>query len=810
MFGKFAAGYASLMLLTAVDLPAAEFKRAVVPTPFVLDNQTIAEIDVAVTELDEEMTLDVNQLLQALQGKVERSLLEKLQSAAVAGNIRMGELRKAGLEVEFDREKLELHLNTAPELRAASAISFGGTREKSFPEALSPSSFSTYVNLRGALDYGQQDAHGGRSGIQPARFDFEGAVNVNNWVVEGYGYFAEDEPRAWRRGDLRLVRDDPQRMVRYTAGDLAYPTTGFQSFQPMLGFSAKRNFSLQPYHVAEPRGSTSFFLKSASRVEVLVNGRPVQALQLPAGPHQIQDMFLAGGGNDMTLRITDDSGRTETMEFQFFFDSRLLAQGEQEFTYNIGAPSRPGPSGPIYDPERPTLSMFHRVGLSDTLTLGLNFQGNPEEQSLGGESVWATPAGTFQQDAALSQNSGAVGYAARLGYRLYEPGLDWGGSLSSFAQYQSRRFASVGSELRDEWTDNDSAWEFGARYSQRLPWGMHAGLGGNLQLRRSAPRRLKGVSLFFGKRFAGNSFADVTLDRRDTILGRTEYRAYLSMTLYLNGPGDSVHSTFDSSSRSARLAWRHLPENQFGGLDAEAGIEHSPGEYGFVGSSRYVGSRGEASLSQEISDFEGRSGSLDSRTRLRAATALVYADGQLAISRPVRDSFAIVAAHPQLAGQKIGIDPAGGRPLARIDRLGPAVAPDLHPYLYRRISVDAPELPAGYDIGSGWHTVHPTYKSGTVIRVGSGASVIATGILESAGGEPLRLRAGTITAEPGSAEESIEFFTNRDGRFYADGLKPGAYRMRLNEAPDQAVRFEIPADKIGAFEIGTLTWPGEL
>ena len=48
--------------------------------------------------------------------------------------------------------------------------------------------------------------------------------------------------------------------------------------------------------------------------------------------------------------------------------------------------------------------------------------------------------------------------------------------------------------------------------------------------------------------------------------------------------------------------------------------------------------------------------------------------------------------------------------------------------------------------------------------------MIATGILESAGGEPLRLRAGTITAEPGSAEESIEFLTNRDGRFYADGL----------------------------------------
>src|SRR6185436_5651936 len=213
--------------------------------------------------------------------------------------------------------------------------------------------------------------------------------------------------------------------------------------------------------------------------------------------------------------------------------------------------------------------------------------------------------------------------------------------------------------------------------------------------------------------------------------------------------------------------------------------------------------RAEASLAQDITTPSSPAEQVDSRTRFRFGTALVYADGQLALSRPVRDSFAIVAARPEIEGQKIGIDPVREVYLAKIDRWGPAVVPDLNPYLVRKLSIDAPDLPPGYELGSGVYTVRPTYRSGTVIRVGTGATVLLGGLLETQDGAPISLQGGEIISL-GDAPKTTEFFTNRRGKFNIEGLNPGAYEMRLFGEPPTSVKFEIPKGKAGFYDIGTL------
>src|SRR5207244_11270209 len=126
--------------------------------------------------------------------------------------------------------------------------------------------------------------------------------------------------------------------------------------------------------------ASALFLKSDSKVDVLVNVRLVQTLQLPAGQHNLKNFPFASGANDVVLRITDPVGRIETITLSFFFDSKLLAQGEQEFAYSVGLPSRTENGHYNYDADSPTLSAFHRIGLSDKLTAGLNLQADWQVQ----------------------------------------------------------------------------------------------------------------------------------------------------------------------------------------------------------------------------------------------------------------------------------------------------------------------------------------------------------------------------------------------------------------------------------------------
>ena len=774
--------------------------------PLFVEKQPAEEIQITLAAQADDLSLEAAPLLKAVQPWLKPELLAQFKDAVdPRGNLSLKTLKAAGLDVVFDERKLELRVLVPAELRGISNTQlFGRNPPPGAENALPPSAFSAFVNLRGGLDYVERSASGSDEGLQPFRGGFDGAVNFHNWVLEGATTYTEDADSEWRRGDLRLVHDDPERRIRYSAGDVSYPTTGFQSFMPMAGVTVAKNFSLQPYRVTEPLGQTSFFLKSRSKVEVFVNGQQVQTLQLSAGPQNLRDFLFANGGNNVTMQITDEVGRVETIQLSFFYDTRLLAQGEQEFSYTIGVPSRLTDGGKEYSAEPPAISLFHRIGLTDNLTAGLNLQGNCDQQLFGGEAVWSTRLGTFQPDLALSQVQGmGFDYAARFGYRYFNARSPSGRAWTLSAQYRGEAFAAL-----DNLAPNNSvAWDFSARYSQRLGWGMNGGLGGSYQLSRHGRRDLTGLNLFLTKRFGRNLFADLTLDRKTVADGRIEHRAFVSVTWLFPDHHQSLRSSYDSFSDTARADWQYTAPYPVGGLDGNLGFQRRPDDYSTYGGMRYNGYRAETSVSQDITTPVNSAGNGDSRTSLRLGTALVYADGRFALSRPVHDSFAIIAPHPTLKGQDVRVDPIQDSYAARAGFFGPAVLPDLNPYLVRNVTIDAPDLPLGYDLGSGVYTVRPTYKSGTIIRVGSGATVILEGIVTTADGAPAALLEGEIVSTSDAKLKPAALFTNKRGKFNIEGLKPGVHELRLFSDPPNAIRFEIPKDTVGMYDIGTLRLP---
>lgn len=804
------------MLNSQVETEAQQFERIfghrpsmqprAISVPFILDYLPHGEIQVILSTNQDAVKIEVTALLQELASKIRPETLEQIRSAADPQDwLSLPQLQVVGLEAEFNEEKLELRIAAPPELRKESIIELSGRRRPpGFGRALPPSEFSAYLNLRSGFDFVGQSQRGSEEGLQPFRLDLEGAVNLHNWVVEGNGSFTEDADNPWRRGNFRLVRDDPAQRIRYVLGDLAYPVTSLQSFQPLVGLTVAKNFSLQPYRVTQPRGATSFFLQAPSKVEVLVNGQPVQTLQLPAGQHNMRDFSLVRGNNEAVLRITDDVGREKTIRLSFFFDPRLLAAGEQEFSYSIGLPARATSTGPEYESSLPAISLLHRIGLSDTWTAGLNFQGNENQQMLGGESVWATPFGILQPDVAVSLVNGiGIGYVARLGY-LHDSKA---GSLGLAVQHRSPLFSALGNMA----PNNAVAWDVSARYSKRLPQGLSSGVGASYQISRGNNRDLSSVNLLLSKRLGRSIVADLTLDRRDTASGQTEYRAFVTLTIPFSSGRQKVHSSYDSFSGTSRADWQYTAQNSVGELSGSLGVQRQQDNDNLYGRARYNSSRAEMSLAEDITTPASPTDQSDRLTRFRFATALVYAEGQMALSRPVQDSFAIIAASPNLKGYKIGVDPVRDTYAATIDSWGPAVLPNLSSYLVRGVTIDAPELPPGYELGPGAYLVRPTYKSGTVIRVGTGATVLLGGILETAQGAPVSLQAGEIVslAEP-QQQEPLVFFTNRRGKFSLEGLQPGRYEICLFSELPSAVRFDIPKGKGGIYDIGTLRLPKAL
>lgn len=114
----------------------------------------------------------------------------------------------------------------------------------------------------------------------------------------------------------------------------------------------------------------------------------------------------------------------------------------------------------------------------------------------------------------------------------------------------------------------------------------------------------------------------------------------------------------------------------------------------------------------------------------------------------------------------------------------------------QQLDVEVHDLPVGYDAGASRIAVLPGARSGFAITIGSDAVNSVLGTLGYADGEPVVLATGILRRiEEGGAYEQ-PFFTNRTGRFAAEKLKPGTYRIILADM-DSGSTLTIPEDADG-------------
>jgi outer membrane usher protein len=755
--------------------------------------------DIALTiGADDSLTFSSQRLIDLLSNILDAKIVETLRGS-LSGRLIASpqDLAGSGVQINYNPQTLDLTLNVPSQMRASRAVQISSLDRNQFGSYAKPATVSAYMNIRGSTDYVEQGAD---TGWGKPTFYLDGAARFAGVVLESQQIWQPGAGNggAFQRQGTRLVWDDVKDLARWTLGDLQPVARGFQSAPDMAGISIFRSYSvLEPQLIARPRGDRTFVLDRASSVEVYVNGQLVRRLQLAPGTFNLKDFPFTQGANDVRLSILDDSGRSQTLRFNLFLDQSQLGKGLSEFGFYAGVKSPLGLNGPQYS-DQWQVSGFYRRGISDSLTLGGNLQADRFVQMGGLEAVMGTPLGVFATNLAASSVSGyGSGYAATITYQRLIPRRN-GQSDSVNLSFETRsiHFGAVGTVV----PSNPYAYEFGAGYSHSFTDAIYAGADFHYSKGRDGNADVQNYRGTVGWRVTPtiSMTTDLLYESNQT---RRDVAALISLTMRL-GRYSSVRADYDTRENNTRLSYQTLHGEGVGSYNVSADVERTDGGSGFNLTANYVANRAELGVSQ-FSSFNGDfSAVADQRTSLRFGASIAFADGAFSIGRPIYDAFAVVVPFKTLKGASVTLDPTPYGYQATTGLLDAATQPNIAAYNQRTITVDAPNAPAGVDIGQGSFRLFPGYRGGYRLQVGSEYYVTAIGRLIGEDGAPLSLISGKATELAHPDHEPIVVFTNRDGRFGIAGLRPGRWRIEMLSDPATTYLIDIPTKTDGAVRIG--------
>ena len=788
--------------------------------------------------------------------RLRETLAPSILSALSGGEafLPLGYVRNAGVPISFDAALQELRLNADAELRTSNVISLAQPSNAAQTYGLTaPAKVSGYLNLTAGLDYawGSATAWSSSSGLSP-RLDIEQVMRVGDVVVENKALYEGpidgascpagakciyQHASGFKRQSSRLVFDIPDFRLRTIIGDTDLTAQALQRSMDLLGVSIEKSSrKLAPSDNTNVTGKTSVRIDRPSQIDVIVNGGIVQHLQLRPGVHKLSDLPLGTGANQVELSITDDTGFQRRETFTAFGSATQLAPGLSEWGGVVGVPSY------LRDNERSyffsdsvAASGFFRYGLSDALTGDLDLQADSHVVMAGAGASWLTPYGLVGLGGAGS--SGKVGSGAALDGRWhidnFSGPLGWGtNSFHLAAEIRSADFHRPGDFYSTEtgilYPEFNYWLRVSAAYSATMD-GVSTTLSAHKQFADERQLILSPFSIK-GDRFG----IDLTVSRplsaamtgsvlvgysneayiRDVFRNAVNPEADFRFTLRLSVRADDrtdVMASYDSANRLTNLSGYTSQGQGMGRWDTSVNVQQQGYSDTLTGNVAlgYAGNRGNIHLSH--ASTVSRAGwesfaPLDAgeRTTLRVGTSIAYADGIVAVGSPVRNgAFAVVHSHESLADKSILVG-TPEQPRAIVDDWGPALVSDLSSFATNNIPVDVADLPVGYSLGAGSFDVHPHYRSGYALQVGSVNAVSLYGTLVDRAGQPIELATGSISAV-GASTRSQAIFTNRSGKFAAEGLSAGAWIIAI-EHNEGSMRFavEVPKGAKGLQRVGTL------
>ncbi|WP_447505586.1 fimbria/pilus outer membrane usher protein [Acinetobacter pittii] len=523
----------------------------------------------------------------------------------------------------------------------------------------------------------------------------------------------------WVRLESKWQYVDPEKIRIYTLGDFISNSPDWGSSVRLAGFQWSSAYSQRGDIVTSALPQFSGSAALPSTLDLYVNQQKIYSGLVPSGPFDIKQLpFISG--NEVTLVTTDATGQQSITKKPYYFSSKILAKGINEFSVDVGVPRyNYGLYSNDYD-DATFASGAIRYGYSNSLTLSGGAEASTDGLSnLGtGFAKNVLGIGVINADIAASQYKDENGYSALLGLEgrisknisfntSYRKVFDNYFDLARVSQVRYLKDNQINPESQNYLNYSalaDEIFRAGINYNFYAGYGVY--LGYNQIKYSDNSYKLLSTNLSGSLDKNWGFYASAYKDYEN----HKDYGIYFALRYT---PSSKVNAIMSVSSDSGSLRYRQeifgLSEPQIGSFGWGGYVERDQ-DANENNASIYASYRARAAY---LTGRYNRFGDND-QVALSATGSLVAAAGRIFAANEIGDGYAVVTnAGPQ--SQIIN----GGVNLGETDKSGRFLIPSLMPYQVNHVYLDPSYLPLNWNVKSTDQKTVVGYRQGTLVDFGA-------------------------------------------------------------------------------------------
>ncbi|MBJ9476565.1 fimbria/pilus outer membrane usher protein [Acinetobacter baumannii] len=630
-----------------------------------------------------------------------------------------------GIQFKYLENEQSLKLNIPSDMLTGYAVDLNGQQITS-PHLLKMKPLNAAIlnySLYNTITNDENVFSGSAEGIfNSAIGNFSSGVLYNGSNETSYSH------EKWVRLESKWQYVDPEKVRIYTLGDFISNSPDWGSSVRLAGFQWSSAYTQRGDIVTSALPQFSGSAALPSTLDLYVNQQKIYSGLVPSGPFDIKQLpFISG--NEVTLVTTDATGQQSITKQAYYFSSKILAKGINEFSVDVGVPRyNYGLFSNDYD-DATFASGAIRYGYSNSLTLSGGAEASTDGLSnLGtGFAKNLFGFGVINADIAASQYKDENGYSALLGLEgrisknisfntSYRKVFDNYFDLARVSQIRYLKDNQMTSEPQNYLSYSalaDEIFRAGINYNFYAGYGVY--LGYNQIKYSDNSYKLVSANLSGSLNKNWGFYTSAYKDYEN----QKDYGIYFALRYT---PSSRVNAITSISNESGKTTYRQeingFSDPQIGAFGWGGYVERDQ-DANQNNASIYGSYRARAAY---LTGRYNRIGDND-QVAVSATGSLVAAAGRVFAANEIGDGYAVVTnAGPQ--SQILN----GGVNLGKTDKSGRFLIPSLVPYQENHIYLDPSYLPLNWSVKSTDQETVVGYRQGSLIDFG--AKQVVSGLVK--------------------------------------------------------------------------------